>query len=364
MLKNEAEVYAAMKGTPGIPRVHTLTTEGDAYVLVLDYIGPSVQELLEFNHNQFSVQTVFLLAEQMLNLLQELHGSGYIHRDIKPDNFLIGKSNTVYLIDFGFAKRYIDKKTKGHIPFRENKRLTGSPKFASLNAHLGYELSRRDDIESLGYTIIYMLKGKLPWESMKGSTWNKKLDEIMDIKMNLELDRLCKGMPAEVFHYMTRCRELMFDSNPEYILFKKEFRTWLNHNNTRKVFMYDWEKFGIDLEQVKGKLSGHESHKGRSPLLEKYENPEKLKEDEAKEQELNKQLKRRKMIDKLLAGLPKDSKLYQDIQAKHDEAEKKIQEDEKKKEEEKLKMDDEIFACIQCDYDPNDMVEHTEGIYY
>ena len=134
--------------------------------MVMDLLGPSLEDLFTFCKRKFTLKTVVMLGEQMVQRLEYLHNNHFIHRDMKPDNFLVGvgkKEYMLYIIDFGLAKRYRDPKTGEHIPYRDNKSLTGTARYASVNTHLGIEQSRRDDLESICYILIYFLKGTLPW---------------------------------------------------------------------------------------------------------------------------------------------------------------------------------------------------------
>ena len=158
-------------------------------------------------------RTVLMIADQTLLRIEYIHSKSFIHRDIKPDNFLMGlgrRSNIVYIIDFGLAKRYRDPKTHVHIMYRENKHLTGTPRYASINNHLGIEQSRRDDLESLGYVFMYFLRGSLPWQGLRANTKKQKYQKIMEKKMATPIDLLCKGFPDEFRIYFEYCRALRF----------------------------------------------------------------------------------------------------------------------------------------------------------
>ena len=123
-----------------------------------------------------------------------------LHRDIKPDNFLIGlknKANTVFVIDFGLAKRYTDPKTKSHIPYREGKSLTGTARYTSINTHLGIEQARRDDLEGLAYVLIYLLKGVLPWQGLAADSKQAKYQRILEVKTDSIQGSLFEGVPSE-----------------------------------------------------------------------------------------------------------------------------------------------------------------------
>lgn len=178
-----------------------------------------------------TVSDLFHVHSFQISRIEYIHSKNFIHRDIKPDNFLMGlgkKGNLVYIIDFGLAKKYRDARTHQHIPYRENKNLTGTARYASINTHLGIgkgsrgplkcilliktnsifwvilnvpsvstEQSRRDDLESLGYVLMYFNLGSLPWQGLKAATKRQKYERISEKKMSTPIEVLCKGYPCE-----------------------------------------------------------------------------------------------------------------------------------------------------------------------
>ena len=184
-----------------------------------------------------------MLADQIISRVDYIHSKNYIHRDIKPDNFLIGlgkKSNIVYLIDYGLAKKYRDPKTLHHIPYKENKNLTGTARYASIHSHLGIEQSRRDDLESICYLLIYFLKGGLPWQKMKANNKQEKYHKIMDKKMSTQSEIMCKGLPIEFSNFLNYVRSLRFEDKPDYSFLKKIFRELFLREGYELDFLYDW----------------------------------------------------------------------------------------------------------------------------
>lgn len=158
----------------GIPRVYfysTLYPNSQHNAMVIDQCGSTLERLFNKCNRQFSLKTVCAIADQLIERMEFFHSKGYLHRDLKPDNCLMGRfiedCKIVYIVDFGLSKEYIDKKTKKHIPMKDGKALTGTARYASINTHYGIEQSRRDDLESLGYIFCYFLKGKLPWQGLK-----------------------------------------------------------------------------------------------------------------------------------------------------------------------------------------------------
>uniref|UniRef100_A0A060TAH5 non-specific serine/threonine protein kinase n=1 Tax=Blastobotrys adeninivorans TaxID=409370 RepID=A0A060TAH5_BLAAD len=242
-LDYEARVYKVLSGGIGIPFVRWYGTECDYNALVMDLLGPSLEDLFNFCGRKFSYKTVLLLADQLICRLEFIHAKSFIHRDIKPDNFLMGigrRGNQVNVIDFGLAKRYRDSRTHVHIPYRENKNLTGTARYASINTHLGVEQSRRDDIESLAYVLIYFCRGSLPWQGLKAQTKKQKYDRIMEKKMTTSAEALTRGLPSEFTSFLNYARSLRFDDKPDYLYMRKLFRDLFVRQSYRYDYVFDW----------------------------------------------------------------------------------------------------------------------------
>jgi casein kinase 1 len=239
----ESKLYKILQGGTGIPTIKWYGVEGEYNVLVMDLLGPSLEDLFNFCNRKLSLKTVLMLADQMINRVEFVHSKSFLHRDIKPDNFIMGlgrRANQVYIIDFGLAKKYRDSTTHQHIPYRDNKNLTGTARYASVNTHLGIEQSRRDDLESLGFVLMYFLRGSLPWQGLKAGNKKQKYERISEKKVSTPIEVLCRGYPTEFVSYFHYCRSLRFDDKPDYAYLKKNFRELFIREGFQFDYVFDW----------------------------------------------------------------------------------------------------------------------------
>lgn len=246
-LSLEKKIYNILANTKGIPKIYNYFSNyklpwGIYNILVMQCLDTSLENLFDNCQRKFSLKTTIQIAIQMINRIATLHNKSLIHRDIKPDNFLIDSNNTVYLVDFGLSKLYRDLKTHVHIQYREDKRLIGTPRYASINTHLGIEASRRDDLESIGYVLVYFLVGSLPWQGIKATDRKVKYRKITDKKLATPIDLLCKKLPHQFIKYFNYVRNLRFADKPDYTYLAKLFKNIADENNIILDEKYDWNE--------------------------------------------------------------------------------------------------------------------------
>ncbi|EKX33449.1 hypothetical protein GUITHDRAFT_160285 [Guillardia theta CCMP2712] len=247
-LKQEVNVYKHLRGMPGFPRLIAEGEENNLKMIVIDRLGHNIEDLLELCGGRFSLKTVLLLADQMLLRTQQMHSRGLLHRDIKPDNFLTGlgeNAGTIYAVDFGLSKFYIDPKTGKHIGQREKNltSLVGTARYCSINSHHGAQLSRRDDLETIGYVLVYLACRGLPWQGVKAANLPEKYEKIGQIKEQISTTKLCAGLPSCFQKFIDYSRQLAFEEEPDYEMCKEMFRSTfqlcrLKHHNIALLSLF------------------------------------------------------------------------------------------------------------------------------
>ena len=250
LLETEGYIMNYLKG-PGVPQFKTYSSTNDYNILVMQLLGKSLEGLLSSSKSKtFTIRTVCNVAIQMLKIIQRVHDKHIIHRDIKPDNFAIGlneESTKIYLIDFGLAKKYRSSRTLEQYPLKSGKKLTGTARYASINALSGLEQSRRDDLESIGYVLVYFLKGSLPWQGLLIKKKEDRYKKILEKKRDTSASDLCSGFPKEFEEFINITRNLGYTEEPQY-----DYLIWLMKNVLeRENFIFDYYVDWVTEEESK-----------------------------------------------------------------------------------------------------------------
>ncbi len=241
-LEEEAIMMRYLKG-PQIPVIYSFGKNMRYNIMVMELLGDS----LEFNFTikkKFSVKTTALIGYQILNILEFIHDRHIIHRDIKPDNFIMGrkeKNAILYLLDFGLAKKFRSSKTLMQYPYIRKKKMTGTARYASIHALEEMEQSRRDDLESTAYMLLYFLRGSLPWQGLKIKTKENRYKKILAKKKEITSDELCETFPEEFKYFVDYTKNLGYTENPDYETLRKNFLVLVEEKMCRTFdFIYDW----------------------------------------------------------------------------------------------------------------------------
>ena len=241
-LPMEAEIYLALRHVDGVPRLHWHGSIDDRFdAIVIDLLGPDLDTLLDYC-GEFTLGTVLRIAVQLIDRLEGLHRVGYVYRDIKPQNFAIGAGedgiSKIYILDFGLAKQYSEKARK---TARKKSGLVGTARYASISAHRGERFSKANDLESVGYMLMYWLRGRLPWSGLKARNSKEKYEKIMRKKLAVPLAELCTGHPPEMIDFIQYCRSCKLGEEPDYLYLRGLLKTMAeNANINLDCNDFDW----------------------------------------------------------------------------------------------------------------------------
>eukprot|EP00928_Gymnodinium_smaydae_P044185 TRINITY_DN29496_c0_g2_i1.p1 TRINITY_DN29496_c0_g2~~TRINITY_DN29496_c0_g2_i1.p1 ORF type:complete len:330 (+),score=36.63 TRINITY_DN29496_c0_g2_i1:101-1090(+) len=271
-LVTEAKLCKLLEGSPGIPTVLWYGVEDEYFVAVVDLLGPSLKDLFSYCGYRFSLSTVLMLADQMITRIENVHSKGIVHRDIKPGHFAIGRdanASVVHLIDFGCAKRYLLEDSQKHIPLDEEQIRIQSYRYMSVNAHHGLKQSRKDDLESLCYTLVYFLCGHLPWQRIHGTSPADITAQVLKAKVDTPIHELCRDVPQEIANLCVYSCGLRFDEDPDYDCLRSPLKQLFLREGHLCDSPFDWavKAHGFDDNMVKLRTS-------EESLIEASEDPQ------------------------------------------------------------------------------------------
>jgi serine/threonine protein kinase len=243
LLKSESNIMIYLQGK-GIPKIEKYVEEENYSIMIMELLGKSLEVLMkETEGKKFSLKTIALLGQEIIPIFKFIHDKNIIHRDVKPDNISVGYDDPcqIYFLDFGLAKKYRSSRTHIHNPMTKHPKLTGTARYASINALSGWEQSRRDDLESFGYVLAYLYKGGLPWMGMHAKTKEEKYAKILNIKKNMETEKLLKHGPNELIEYINYCKQMEYEQDPDYDYLTNLFKNIIFINLKETIdYKFDW----------------------------------------------------------------------------------------------------------------------------
>lgn len=250
----EAKILKKLQKIVGFPNLIHHSQIPSHELILMDLLGSNLKQICDFSGGRLGLKSVLMIGAQAIQRLEKLHSIGYLHRDLKPENFVMGVGekgeNVLHLIDFGLASSYLDE-FKRHIKFNEDANIHGTIYYLSVFSHLKIEPSRRDDLISLGYMLVKLFKGSLPWDKViqeKGTSISEKIKLIYQTKATLDYKKLCEGLPADFEEYFEYVTKLLFQEKPDYNRLFELFQQMMKENGIEDDGVFEWnEKKGIDL---------------------------------------------------------------------------------------------------------------------
>ena len=275
ILEQESYILYYLRGF-GIPDIITYGHNSKYNILVQTLLGKSINSIFLHDNNKFSMKDCCMIGIQILDRLEYIHSKFIIHRDVKPDNFLIGNPdiNNIYIIDFGLAKKFMSSRTGKHAKFCINKKWSGTSRFASANSLRGVVQSRRDDLESLCYLLLYLMKGSLPWDNVYGKNENEEILLIYKIKKFMKPELLFMNLPKQTIEFFKYCKKLEYEQKPDYSYLKNLLIDILKYSNEKNDLNFSWV-INYNINNYKNELSSYnniEVSRGRYKRIIKRKN--------------------------------------------------------------------------------------------
>ncbi|KAI9355555.1 kinase-like domain-containing protein [Pilaira anomala] len=282
-LCHERDVYRSVEGKLGFPTIYDYFQVGSSCYMSMTLLGDSLETKLRQCENHMNLQTTLLIADQLIDRIKELHSNCYVHRDIKPENLIMGtgmNQKLLFMVDLGIAKVF--KMNNYHVSWTEHDYVIGTKRFASINNHEGGALSRRDDIESMMYVLIYLQKGSLPWQGVEISDTEEKSNVIYKIKCETKPEKLCEGLEPEFVECLKYARSLDYAQKPDYKKLKQLFRNLYDRKRFERNYCYQW-----DMVKNKSKKKQMVKEKDK-PKVEEKDKPKVEEKDKPKVEEKDK----------------------------------------------------------------------------
>jgi serine/threonine protein kinase len=279
-LYHESKIMNIMKNCDGFPTCYSFCYTEQDKVIIMDYLGANLDTIMnKLPNKKYTIKTSLMIMIQCLERLRNLHEKGIIHRDMKPENFVIGRKNkerTIYLIDFGLSRKYINENNI-HISMKKDRNIIGTVRYISMNTHQGIEQSRRDDLESLIYIIIYFIKGELPWQNIKAKNKTERYNKIYEMKKKSteKGGELCSSLPNGFQTIIDYVLELEFTEKPDYSMLKKVVEIILAHNNYFNDLQFDWYNLDFLKNLYKSPLVTDNNNNNKSSNNDNKENENK-----------------------------------------------------------------------------------------
>ena len=243
LVENERKAHQILDGMEGIPKLLNFGVFNNKHIIVMELLGKDLSKLFHELSKKFSLKTILMLAEQMINRTRSIHHKHLIHRDLKPENFLIGlkgdDKKRLFLTDFGLVKRYVDDSGQ-HITCAERTTFSGTVRYCSVNTHKGQSMSRRDDFESIAYILMYFIRGELPWDGWKTTQSDQFYKDVQNKKESILETQFGKEMPEIIKDFLKYCRRLKYEEEPEYNQWIQSFKNQRIKHNFNWDYNYDW----------------------------------------------------------------------------------------------------------------------------